>query len=215
MRLQTIFVTLAVFSLLNMSGFAQDGPKVMGKTVAISGENPFISLALEAGGKSLTNVSFWRVVYSPAGVGHACYIRSDRTGNGPSEDDLRAVYTDNPKLVDYLNREIMSAFDKGYLENPYPVHPATFQKQGDTLKEYREIITSGKQKIELVWRDFYPVILIEIPAKPYIITTTLIPARVAEVLIDGVKAAGRVFPRPEGTAQGSSGTLAFSETWVK
>lgn len=43
----------------------------------------------------------------------------------------------------------------------------------------------------------------------------LIPAKVAEVYINGKKAVGTVFPRPEGAAQGSTGSLAFSETWVK
>jgi hypothetical protein len=216
MRLQQSFITILVLGLLIMSpNFAQDGPRIKGHTVAISGENPFISLALEAGGKVLTNVSFWRVIYSPAGVGHACYIRSDVTGNGPSSDDIRAVYTDNVKLVEYLNKEIMSVFDKSYADKPYTVYEGTFQKKGDTLTEYREVVTSGKTKVELVWRDFYLPILIEIPVKPFTITTTLIPAKVAEVYVNSVKAVGCVFPRPEGTAQGSTGTLAFSETWVK
>lgn len=193
----------------------QDGPRIKGNTVAISGENPFISLSNEAGGKALTNVSFWRVVYSPAGVGHACFIRCDVTGNGPSDDDIRAVYTDNVKLVEYLNKEIMSAFDKSYADNPYAVRQASFRKTGDTLTEYREIVTSEALTLELVWRDFEKPLLVEIPVKPFLITTTLIPAKIAEVYVNGVKAAGRVFPRPEGTAQGSTGTLAFSETWVK
>lgn len=216
MRLEHSFIPILFFGLLIVSpSSSQDGLRIKGHTVAISGENPFIGLSHEAGGKVLTNVSFWRVIYSPVGVGHACYIRSDLTGNGPSDDDIRAVYTDNMKLMEYLNKEIMSVFDKSYADKPYPAHEATFRKKGDTLAEYREIVTSGTTKVELVWRDYCPPLLIEIPVKPFTITTTLIPAKVAEVHVNGVKAAGRVFPRPEGTAQGSTGTLAFSETWVK
>lgn len=194
---------------------AQAGPQVKGRKVAIAGENPFISLSLEAGGKSLTSVSFWRVVYSPAGAGHACYLRSDVTGNGPTADDVRVVYTDNPALVEYLNREIMSAFDPGYRDNPYPVQDAVFGKKGSPPAEYREVVTAGSTKVELLWRDFHPPVLMEIPVKPFIIFTTLIPSKTSEVYINGIKAAGRVFPRPEGTAQGSSGSLAFCETWVQ
>lgn len=210
------FISLLILVMMTvLSGAAQEGPTVKGGQVVISGENPFISLSLKAGGKSLTNVSFWRVVYSPAGVGHACYIRCDLTGNGPSKDDIRAVYTDNKKLVEYLNKEIMSAFDKAYMEDPYPVHSASFRKEGDMLNEYREVVTADSLKLELVWKDFHPPVMIEIPVSSYIINTTLGPARIAEVFVNGVKAAGRVFPRPEGTAQGSTGSLAFSETWVR
>lgn len=209
------WLVLPVCLAIAVPGPAQEGPRVKEGVVAISGENPFIGLALEAGGKTLTDVSFWRVVHSPAGVGHACYVSSDLTGDGPSGDDIRAVFTDNPKLVDYLNKEIMSAFDKSYVDHPYPVRPAVFERAGDGLAEYREIIVSETAKLELVWRDFYPAVQIEIPVAPYVITTTLVPARSVDVVINGKRAAGRVFPRPEGTAQGSTGTLALAETWLK
>lgn len=197
------------------AGAAQEGPRVRSAAVAISGENPFINLSLAEGGTVTTSVSFWRVVHSPAGRGHACYVSSDVTGNGPTPDDLRVVYTDNRDLVEYLNREIMSAFDRSYAERPYRQAAATFQSEGDTRTEYREVVTSAEGAIRLVWRDFLPALLIDVPVKPFTIITTIVPARVAEVHVNGVKAAGRVFARPEGTAQGSSGSLAFSETWIK
>lgn len=216
MRLSNSLLTgLLMIAAIIITGYAQEGPKVRGSKVVVSGENPFISLSLKAGDKPVTDVSFWRVVYTPVGRGHACYVTSDLAGNGPSSDDMRAVFTDNEVLVNYLNKEIMSTFDKSYLEKPFPVLKATFQTRGDTLREYREIIKSEKYLIELVWKDFYPSILIDIALKPLSLTTMLIPAKAAEVYINGARAAGTVFPRPEGTAQGSSGSLAFSETWVK
>lgn len=210
-----VILVCASFMSLSSKCLAQEGPKVKGTKVYISGENPFIELAKKPGEKPTTNVSFWRVVYSPAGMGHACYITSDLTGNGPSAEDLRVVFTDNEKLVDYLNREIMSVFNKDYLEKPFPILKASFSKEGSTLSEYRENIKSDQHRVELVWKNFYPTVLLEIPVGPLTITTTLIPALNAEVHIDGIKAVGNVFPRPEGTAQGSTGALAFSETWVK
>ncbi|HPW17864.1 MAG TPA: hypothetical protein PLP83_05730 [Candidatus Aminicenantes bacterium] len=216
MRKPVLIVSaLAALLAAAVPGAAQVAPQVKEGAVAITGENPFISLALEEGGKTLTSVSFWRVVHSPAGVGHACYVLADLTGDGPSGDDIKAVFTDNPKLVEYLNKEIMSAFDRSYADDPYPVHAAVFTKAGDGLAEHRETVTAGGTKVELVWRDFLPAVLVEIPVKPYVIFTTLVPARTAEVAVNGKKAAGRVFPRPEGTAQGSTGTLALAETWLK
>jgi hypothetical protein len=194
---------------------AQEGPRVRGTTIAITGENPFISLAREAGEKPLTSVSFWRVVHSPAGMGHACYVTSDLTGDGPSADDLRVVFTDNEELLEYLNREIMTVFDGKHLDNPYPVVKATFTRQGDTRGEYRELIAAEQHSVELVWKQFLPALQLEIPVGSLTIATTIIPAQTAEVHIDGVKAAGSAFPRPEGTAQGSSASLAWAETWFR
>ena len=109
----------------------------------------------------------------------------------------------------------LSTINKEYSVKPYPIQKAVFTKKGDTLNEYREIITSEKTKVELVWKDFHKTILVEIPVKPYTIITMLIPAKTAEVHINGIKSAGYVFPKPEGTAQGSTGALALSETWIK
>ena len=206
-----IAIILAVFT----AAYAQEGPKARGSMVVASGENHFIALSFEKDDKRITDVSFWRLIYTPVGRGHVCYVTSDLTGDGPSNDDMRALFTDNEALADYLNKEIMSTFDKSYIAKPFPRHKASFETKGDTLNEYREIIKSDHHTIELVWKDFYPAILLDIPIKPFSLTTMLIPAKVAEVNINGDKAVGRVFPRPEGTAQGSTGSLAFSETWVK
>jgi hypothetical protein len=216
MRIVSCGTCVAVL-LLSLAGvvIAQDGPRVKGRTVLISGENPFIELSSRPDGPATTNVSFWRVVYSPVGMGHACYLTSDVTGNGPSSDDLRVVLTDSETLVDYLNRDIMSIFNKAYAEKPFPVIKAAFARHGDTLKEYREVIRSEKHTVELVWKSFYPTVLLEIPVGAVTISTTLIPARVAEVHINRIKAVGSVFPRREGTAEGSTGALALCETWVK
>ena len=206
---------LAMILVVLTLTYAQEGPKVRGSKVVASGENHFMALSFKKGDKPVTDASFWRLIYTPVGRGHVCYVTSDLTGDGPSSDDMRALFTDNEALADYLNKEVMAAFDKSYIENPFPKYKASFETRGDTLNEYREIIRSDQYTIELVWRDFYPPILLDIPIKPFSLTTMLIPAKVAEVYINGNKAVGRVFPRPEGTAQGSTGSLAFSETWVK
>ncbi len=206
-----IAIILAFLSLV----YAQEGPKVRGSKVVASGENHFIALSLEKNNKPLTDISFWRLFYTPVGRGHVCYVTSDLTGDGPSNDDLRALFTDNEALADYISTEIMATFDIGYVEQPFPKYKALFETKGDTLNEYREIIKSEQHTIELEWRDFYPAILLDVPIKPFSLTTMLIPAKAAAVSINGSKAVGKVFPRPEGTAQGSTGSLAFSETWVK
>src|SRR5437762_8568397 len=67
--------------------------------VYISGENPNIRLLDKQDGMPLTVVSFWRVIWSPAGQGHVEFIT---TGDGKSSGDLRIALIDNPALYEYL-----------------------------------------------------------------------------------------------------------------
>jgi hypothetical protein len=195
--------------------FGQGGGDIKEGKVYISGENPVIRLLLKEGAQPSTNVSFWRVVHSPVGKGHACYVTSGQPGG----QVLRAAFTDNDRLLDYLNKEIMSAFDKSYAEKPFPSIKATFESRGDTLTEWMETVTSEKYKVQLVWKDFYEPFVLDTPTGgeriPYGIVSLFVPARNAEVIINGTKAEGKPFPQPRGKMQSSTAFLAFSETWVK
>jgi hypothetical protein len=53
------------------------------------GENPFIRLRDGDGGAITINASFWRILISPAGGGHALYRKSDLI------QDRWKVYADN------------------------------------------------------------------------------------------------------------------------
>ena len=197
------------------SGGVQDGIK-MGK-VYVSGENPGIRLLDKEGGTPLTAVSFWRVIWSPVGPGHVCYVT---TGDGKSPGDLRIAIVDNQKLHEYLVGEILGTFNKTYQERPFTVVPrGTFTKSGDALKEYKEVCRSDQYTIELIWHDFYEPFQLDTPAggaqNPFGITSLFIPARTAEVIINGKKAAGNVYPQMRGPMQNSSAFLAFSESWIK
>jgi hypothetical protein len=211
--------TTIAFGFVASIAAAQSAGDVKAGKVYVSGENPVIRLQLKEGSPPVTSVSFWRVIYSPAGMGHVCYVTSDPTGDGASKDDLRVAFTDNPALLAYLSKEIMSAFDNVYVERPFPGQQARFDKSGDTVSGWRETIMSSTVKVELVWRDFYEPFLLDTPSggqrNPYGITSLFIPARSAEVLINGVKVAGQPVPQMRGTRQSSSAFMAFSETWVK
>jgi hypothetical protein len=113
----------------------------------------------------------------------------------------------------------MTAFDKAYGEKPFPVRPARFERRGDTTTAWKEIVTADGYAIELVWRDFHAPFAIEskvgVPHNPYTILSTFVPARTAEVIINGRRASGHVTARMRGTRQSSSAFLAFAETWLK
>ena len=59
--------------------------KAEGGKVYISGENPGIRLLDKEGGTALTAISFWRVIWSPEGPAHVCFVT---TGDGKSTGDL-------------------------------------------------------------------------------------------------------------------------------
>src|SRR5580658_3904588 len=67
--------------------------------VVLTGQNPFMML-FSGDGPPSSIVSFWRVHFSPAGVGHALYVRSEITGGAPR------IYADNVPLARYIQSEI-------------------------------------------------------------------------------------------------------------
>jgi len=200
-------------------GLAQTPSDVKDGKVAVIGENPGIRLVTKEGAPPATSVSFWRVLQSPAGAGHVCFLTSDITGDGPTPDDLRVAFADNEKLAEYVAMQLMTAFDKAYGEKLFPVKTARFERSGDTATAWKETIRSAGTTVELVWRDFYEPFVIEsragVPHNPYTILSTFIPARAADVIINGARAAGNPTPRMRGTRQSSSAFLAFAETWLK
>ena len=192
----------------------QDTSGVKYGKVYVSGENPILRLGLKEGEPFSTSISFWRIVYSPAGMGHVCYVTSDITGNGNSPDDIRAIFTDNEKLLEFMNKEIPT----GAPDNPYPVRKAHFAKTGDSLKKWVEVVQSDDCTIMLVWKDFIEPFCVDTPIRgerPFGISSLCIPAKTAEVFINGVKAAGQPIPEMRGKMQSSSARLWLSETWVK
>jgi len=214
-----------------------DAQGVKAGKVYLTGENPVIKLLDKPGGNALTFVSHWRIVWSPAGPGHVCYIT---TGDGKSPADLRVALTDNRKLYDYITENIMApVLDKDIAVRPYEPVAATFDdpgrgtfasgaaaggagggsSDGSVMTERRITGRSNKYNVVLVWRDFGEPFQIDTPvggaANPFGVTSLFIPAKSASVLINEKKAAGNVYPQMRGPAQSSSAFLAFSESWVK
>lgn len=183
--------------------------------VWVSGENPGIRLLDKAGGETLSRASLWRIHWSPVGPGHVCLIT---TGDGKSPGNIRIALFDNARLFEYLTKEMLGSYDKTYIDQPYtPVAGAKFSVTGDSLAERRETCQGGRYKIELVWRDFQTASLRDTavgsrPQNPFGLTYLRIPAKTAEIFINGKKAAGLTYPT---APDDSSSFLAFGETWLK
>jgi hypothetical protein len=106
-----IIVVFIIALGLGAPARAQTPSDVKDGTVAVVGENPGIRLVTKEGAPPSTSVSFWRVLQSPAGAGHVCFLTSDITGDGPTPDDVRVAFADNGKLAEYVAVQLMTALD--------------------------------------------------------------------------------------------------------
>lgn len=178
--------------------------------VYLSGENPWIFLSDTPGGAARTQVSVWRIHWSPVGPGHVCFVI---IGDAQAPGAVRVALYDSKPLLDYLTNDVLGTYNASYLERPFtPVGGATFAAGGDSITERREICKSATHSVELVWRDLGAAGLVDIlpgsrASNPFGITYLRIPAGRAEVRYNGRPAPGLSVP--------NESFLAFGETWIK
>ena len=181
--------------------------------VVMTGENSFIRLSNDGGNTIVERVSHWRVLWSPAGQGHALFIESSLTGKGPR------VYADNPGVARYLQRTIETLLWKGFADESLPVIHAGFSRGGDSLSTVEERIVSREDEIVLAWWDLMKPFILTMPPgamnRPLGVYSTFIPARSAQLSVNGRAAAGAVFPMERFGKPASSCCLAWSESWTR
>jgi len=125
--------------------------------VVMTGENSFIRLSDDAGKTLIDRVSHWRVLWSPAGQGHALFIDSPLTGAGPR------VYSDNIGMTRYLQRRIETLLHAPFGDESLPVVDAEFVRSGNCLATLEERISSDDGQIVLAWWDLLPAFVITVP----------------------------------------------------
>ena len=183
-------------------------PRTPAQKILVAGENPAITLRDKEGGAALTSVNFWRVHWSPVGSGAVCFVTVTGQGGG----DLRVAVHDNPKVLDYVTKELMSSLMADFNTPPYTPVRGTIAQSGDTVNERRETCTSDTHNIELVWRGFSEPTWVDIKLGANVLMTfTMVMASGADVIINGKKAPGGVFRGGPGSFPPSF--LALNETW--
>jgi hypothetical protein len=182
--------------------------------IRLTGENSFIRLTDAAGEAQTTRSSHWRVLWSPSGAGHVLFIQSELT------DDQVRIYSDNIALARWLQDEIESLLYPDFADQTMPVIDAEFGKKGDPTTFWTETITSDEDEIAMTWHDFMEPYMLVVPAgsasgRPHGVYSCFIPARKAQLTINGVVASGKVVTDRRGDKDSSSACLAWSETWVR
>jgi len=181
--------------------------------VVMTGENSFVRLSND-GGKTMTDrVSHWRVLWSPAGQGHAMFIDSPLTGERP------IIYADNAGVVRYLQRAIEVLLHKPFADESLPIIDAEFSRTGNSLATVEERVTTDDDAIVLSWWDLMKPFVLTMPPgamnRPLGVYSTFIPAGSAQLSVNGEASPGKVFAQERFGRPSSSCCLAWSETWTK
>ena len=181
--------------------------------VVMTGENSFIRLSND-GGKTMTDrVSHWRVLWSPAGQGHVMFVESPLIDGGP------VIYADNTGVARYLQRSIEVLLHKPFADESIPIIDAEFSRTGNSLSTVEERIASEDDTLVLAWWDLMKPFILTMPPgamnRPLGVYSTFIPARSAQLSVNGEASRGKVFPQERFGRPSSSCCLAWSESWTK
>ncbi len=179
----------------------------------MTGENSFIRLSGDGGKTIADRVSHWRVLWSPAGQGHALFIESTLTGKGPR------VYADNAGVARYLQRTVETLLHAPFAEESLPVIEAKFERGGDSLSTVWERAVSRQAEIVLTWWDLIAPFVLTMPPgtmnRPLGVYSTFLPARSAQLSVNGQCATAKAFAQERSGRPSSSCCLAWSETWTR
>jgi len=181
--------------------------------VLMTGENSFIRLSLDGGQTLSSRVSHWRVLWCPAGAGHALFVKS------PLIDDSVQIYSDNIAVARWLQKTIETLLFPEFADLKLPVMHAAFERRGDPRSTVVETVTTDVDRIALTWYDcIEPFVLTMAPGmgnRPLGVFSTFFPARSAQLEIAGRFAPGAPWAEMRGERQSTTACLAWSETWVK
>jgi hypothetical protein len=200
-------------------------PAINPGSVDWSGENPGMYLKETTDSAFVTLISFFRVVLSPRGRGHAAFILRDPHGDGRNAAKPNLCITDNEPLAEYLREGFVANFGafKGVkgLPGTRLVPGWDFMPGGDGKAAHVEWFRSAVGQVCLTWKGLGDVFLVEMPKDKsatgqHEMFSLFVDAHAVEVSINGRGVAGRPFPREfAGKKESSTAFLAFSETWVK
>ena len=153
------------------------------------------------------------MLWSPAGQGHALFIESSLTGKGAR------IYADNAGVARYLQRTIETLLYKEFADESLPIIDARFERSGNSLSTVEERIVSRADEIILTWWDLMAPFVLTMPPgamnRPLGVYSTFLPARSAQLSVNGAAATAKVFPQERSGRPSSSCCLAWSETWTK
>jgi hypothetical protein len=190
-------------------------------TVEWSGENPGISLKEKPDGPFVALASFFRVVLSPYGRGHALMLMQS-----PQDASARTnfVFHDNEKLARYLMSNFVSHFGawKGLpgLQSLRYRPLDSVDVSGDPSSTYSEIVKAGDTTVRLTWSGLGKPFCFALPPEKsatgkHAMPSLFVPCQDATITVNDKALPGKPIPREMAGHAFTTAMLAFSETWIR
>jgi hypothetical protein len=199
-------------------------PIVFPGTVEWSGENPGISLKETPDGPFVALASFFRVVLSPHGRGHALVLlQAPEDANPPAERGNFCLH-DNEALARYLVADFVSHFGafKGQpgLANLTYRRLESVEASGDPSTRYSETVKGGDLSVQLTWSGLGKPFCFALPPEKsatgkHHMPSLFVGCREATVTVNGRTLPGKPVPREIAGHTITTAMLAFSETWIR
>ena len=199
-------------------------PIVFAGNVDWSGENPGISLKENPEGPFVTLASFFRVVLSPHGRGHALVLLRSPQEASPPADRSNLCLTDNEKMARYLVEEFVANF--GAWKGSLGLRGLTYrpldsvEAGGDPATSYSETVRSGDLTVRLDWKGLGKPFCFALPPDKsatgrHHMPSLFVGCQDATVTVNGRALPGKPVPREIAGNRISTAMLAFSETWIR
>jgi hypothetical protein len=190
-------------------------------TVEWSGENPGIFLKSDPNGPFTTLASFFRVVLSPHGRGHALVLVQ------PPNEFVRSPHiclTDNEPLAHWLVENFVAKFgtfrDSDALGSLVYRKLDTVESSGDPSNIYSETIKAGDLTVALTWSGLGVPFCFANPPElsatgKHHMPSVFVGCLDASILVNGRRLPGSPIPREVAGRKITSAMLAFCESWIR
>lgn len=186
--------------------------KINPHELILIGENSFVRLSTDGGKTASTRCSHWRVLWTPAGAGHALFLDSPLVGG------LR-IYADSKPLAAFIQKEIEHLLYKPFGDTKIEVIAAAFERQGTPPGPCEEIVRTDQDELRLRWSDFLKPFNFEAPpgfdGRPIGCQTTFFPANKASLSLNGRAADGNPWRFDRSGQPSTTACLAWCETWFR
>jgi hypothetical protein len=189
-----------------------------------TGENPGIYLKDAQDGPWTGLATFFRVVYSPYGMGSGVLVldQPDLAQGQPEAHNF--CISDNETLARFLVDSFFSRFAS------FRVSPGLgavrylaatdVQRAGDTRSRYQEIVRSDGFEVVMTWSGLGEPYAVDMPADKgptgvHQMYSLFLDAADAQVTVNGKPLRGKVALRDFAGTRKSTAFLAFSESWMQ
>jgi hypothetical protein len=199
-------------------------PILFDGTVEWSGENPGISLKETSDGPFVVLASFFRVVLSPHGRGHALVLLQSPIDRSPPAERANYCFHDNETLARYLVTDFVSNFGayKGLagLESLIYRPLDAVEASGDPASSYSETVKAGDLDVRLTWSGLGKPFCFALPPDKsatgkHHMPSLFVGCQDASVTVNGRTLPGKPVPREIAGRTITTAMLAFSETWIR